>query len=347
MSAGTVIASARIDNGRIIRPKRTPTRAVDLLAKDLPPLQWAVPGLVPAGLGILAAPPKAGKSVLAYQLSVELSLGHGLLGRMVQRRPVLYYALEDGELRSQTRIKAALDGRTMPDNLSLFWEAPRIGEGLEEEVGDYLEGHPAGVVIIDVLSKVRPRGQGKGNAYDEDYGTLAGLHAVTKAHPLSTILIITHDRKQGSEDWVTRVTGTRGVTGAADFAIFIERKRGQTVGSIYVTGRDVPDDAIDATFMGSRWELADIALIVGAYSTTRQVIWQYVKEHGPIFQKAIAEGTGLADGTVYQRVRDMAKDGQLVSVPGGYVVPPEEKVATLRRSNLIVCRSERIIVRVA
>jgi hypothetical protein len=39
-----------------------------------------------------------------------------------------------------------------------------------------------------------------------------------------------------------------------------------------------------------------------------------------VYQKAIAEGTGLSADVVYHRVADMAKAGQLVSVPGGYTV---------------------------
>ena len=298
--------------------------AADLLTKDLPPLRWAVPGLLPEGLGILAAPPKAGKSVLAYQLAVELTLGHSILGRNVERRPVLYYALEDGERRSQDRVRAALGDRTLPRGLMLRWDAPRIGAGLEDEISTYLEANPFGVVILDVLSKVRPSGKAGLNAYDEDYNALAGLHRVTKEHPGSAILVITHDRKAGSEDWVTRITGTRGIAGASDFSIFIERKRGQPSGSIYVTGRDAADDAIEVAFLGSHWALADMTAVIGAASPTRQTIYQYVKAHGPVHQKALAAGTGLSETVVYNRVRDMTKDGQLLSVPGGYIVSEDE-----------------------
>lgn len=296
--------------------------AVDLLALDLPPLRLAVPGLLPEGLVILAAAPKAGKSVLAYQLAVELTLGHSVLGRQVERRPVRYYALEDGERRSKDRVRAALGDRTLPPGLSLVWDAPKIGDGLELEVAGYLATHPLGIVIIDVLSKVRPSaGHAKGSAYDDDYGALSGLHSTAKSDPGSTILVVTHDRKAGSEDWMTRVTGTRGVTGAADAAIFIDRKRGEPSAVIYVSGRDIPDDSIPVTFLGSHWVLQDITAVIGAASQTRQVIFTYVREHGPVHGKAIAEGTGLPRDTVYHRLADMAKDGQLESVPGGYIAP--------------------------
>jgi hypothetical protein len=296
--------------------------ATELLTMDLPKLRQAFPGLLPEGFGLLVSPPKAGKSLLAYQLGIELQLGGMVLGRTAEKRPVLYYALEDGRRRSQSRIKAILGGRKLPAGLELRWLAPFLGGPLETEVSGWLDGHPDGVVIIDVLSKVRPPGKAKqGNAYDEDYAMLTGLHAVARRHPGSIILMVTHDRKAGSEDWMTRVTGTRGVTGVADFVLFVDRKRNQPAATIFTSGRDLPEEAIAAMFMGDHWEPADFGLLIGAASPTRQAIFAYVKDHGPIYQKAIAEGTGLSETVVYNRVADMAKDGTLVSVPGGYVVP--------------------------
>lgn len=300
--------------------------AADLLAKTIAPLREAVPGILPEGLGVIAAPPKAGKSMLAYQMAVELTLGNSVLGRRVEKRPVLYYALEDGERRSQARILGALAGRALPRGLTLRWDAPRLGAGLETEVSGYLTGHPAGVVIIDVLAKVRPDGKRGLNAYDEDYNVLSGLHEVAKQHPGSVILLVTHDRKAGSEDWMSRITGTRGVSGAADFCIFIMRDRGTPTGTIVTTGRDIEDVSIGVRFDGAGWQVADVAVLLQTVSATRQTIWKYVEANAPVWQKAIAEGTGLSESVVYHRVADMAKDGQLASTPQGYVpgeVDPE------------------------
>lgn len=295
--------------------------AADLLAKDIPPMVWAVDGVLPEGLGVLAAPPKAGKSMLAYQLAVELTFGHRVLGRDTEQRPVRYYALEDGERRSQQRVRAAVGERTLPHGLQLHWDAPALGGGLEEEVSEYLDEFPNGVVIIDVLAKVRPVGTKSSlNAYDADYQLLKSLHDVAKAHPGSVILVVTHDRKAGSDDFVTRITGTRGVSGAADFLIFINRERGKDIGNINVTGRDAGDLSMTVRFTGAGWEPAAMADVMATVSETRQAIYRHVASAGPVYQKAIADATGLSETVVYNRVADMAKDGQLVSVLGGYVV---------------------------
>lgn len=294
--------------------------AADLMDMNLPELSQAFVGLLPEGLGVMGAPPKAGKSLLAYQMAVALRLGTDLLGCKGGKRAVRYYALEDGKRRSQARIRALLGGRRMPRGLDLRWTAPRLGGPLEDEIAAYLDEHSQGVVIVDVLGKVRPNGKSGLNAYDEDYSLLTALHNVARRHPGSVILLITHDRKAGSEDWLTRITGTRGVTGAADFVIFVNRKRDEMIGTIFVTGRDIADNGIAVEFTGDGWQPADIRLVIGTKSPTRQTIYAWLEEHGPAWQKDIAAGTGLEIGTVHARVHDMARDEEIVGSPDGYRV---------------------------
>lgn len=294
-----------------------------LLGQTFAPLRWAFAGLLPAGLGVIAAPPKAGKSLLCYQMAVGLNLGADVLDSKAERRPVRYYALEDGPRRAQGRIVDLLAGRSLTETpFDLKWTAPKLGGPLEVEVNDYLGQYPDGVVLIDVLAKVRTTGKAGLNAYDEDYNALTMVHGVTKSHPDATVLLVTHDRKAGSDDWMTRVTGTRGITGAADFVIYIDRKRGDQLGKVVLTGRDVEDTVIPVKLVGTRWEVAKLGdvMVGGTISEVRKAIYEWVRDNGPAWQKAIAEGTGLSHERVQARVRDMASDGQLVGGPNGYTV---------------------------
>ena len=105
--------------------------AADLLELDLPPLRWILPELLPEGTTVLAAPPKVGKSTLVYQVGVECAIGGELFNRRVTPGSVLYLALEDGRRRGQERLRAALEGRTMPrGRLEVRWSCRNIGEGL-------------------------------------------------------------------------------------------------------------------------------------------------------------------------------------------------------------------------
>lgn len=303
-------------------PDLGPMDAFDLLELQLDPLKFAIPGLLPEGLGVIGSPPKVGKSLLAYQMAVEMVLGGDVLGLTPELRPVRYYALEDGRRRSQERVRGLINGRRWQRGLKLVWTAPRLGGPFETEVNEWLDDNQFGVVIVDVLSKVRPPG-GRGNAYDEDYAVLTPLHDVAKAHPGSVILLITHDRKAGSDDWMTRITGTRGVTGMADFVIFIARKREDTVGRIHVTGRDIEDLSYGVEFTIGGWRLASAQLLIAQKSPTRVTMWNFINAHGPASPAAIALGTGLAVDVVRHRLVDMLKDGDIKSTPKGYVVPDE------------------------
>jgi hypothetical protein len=306
--------------------------AEEVLQLKLPPLRWRVPKLLPEGLGVIAAPPKTGKSVFAYQLGVELAFGGSVLGIDVPKEEVLYYALEDGPRRTQSRVSGMLRGRR--DGLSRLhfrWTAPRLGGPLEQEVAEWLAEHPQSLVIIDVLAKVRPNSSAKSkNAYDEDYDALSGLQRVARNAPGSSILVVTHDRKAGSDDWMTRVTGTRGVTGSADYVIFINRKRGEDSGTVVVSGRDVEDESFPVLFDVTGWKPGDLTLLM---DETRRIILGWVSEHGPAWQKDIAIGTMVPGwdeekqqrwlDNVRQTVIRMHADGQLVASPDrlGYRAP--------------------------
>jgi hypothetical protein len=284
--------------------------AADLLKLDLPPLAFAFVGLIPEGLGVIGAPPKAGKSLLMYQAAVSLTAGSDLLGQKGEPRPVRYYALEDGRRRSQSRIKDILQGRPLGKGFELRWTAPKLGGPLEEEVNAYLIDHPKGVVIVDVLGKVRPTGKSGLNAYDEDYSLLTGIHRVTQKHPGSVVLFVTHDRKAGSEDWMTRITGTRGVTGAADFIIFINRHRGDSTGTVYVTGRDIEDLSIPVAFEGYGWRVATPVEATSATAPAQSEVLEWLEKNGPAMVSVIAAGVGKSR----QAVNDLLKKLELAGM---------------------------------
>ncbi len=306
----------------IVRDVLSGMDSFDLDALVIPPLQQAISGLLPEGLGVIGAPPKAGKSMLAYQMAVALTHGGTLLGIVAERRPVLYYALEDGQRRSQARVQAARGNLAAVPGLYLSWMAPKLGAGLETEVAGWLDGHDRGVVIIDVLAKVRSSGQRGLNAYDEDYSLLTELHTVCRRHPGSTVLLITHDRKAGAEDWMSRITGTRGVVGVADFVIYIHRARTDRVGTVYVTGRDIEDASYPVTFDGTGWQLATPAIVMSTLSASRQAIYAYLEANGPAAPAAIAEAISLPVGVVQQRLINMVRDEQVLRVGyGEYCIP--------------------------
>ncbi len=243
------------------RQRRTPPayhKATDLMEKKLRPLEYPITDILPEGLGIVAGAPKVGKSWLTLQAAIEIATGGAMLGKQTDKaRPVLYYGLEDGERRFQKRIASLDAGRKLDLSLLAFhYESPAIGEGLEDDIEAFFEANGEdSVVFIDVLAKIRPPSKGRGSAYDEDYGVIGPLQTLSKGHPGSSLVVVTHDRKMGSEDFLTTVTGTRGVTGAADWIWVVKRPRLEDVGNIYITGRDIERDAMITARFDGVWSL--------------------------------------------------------------------------------------------
>lgn len=240
------------------RPAREIVRQVasDLIDKDLPPIEYVVDEILPEGVGVVSGAPKAGKSWLTFQTALEVSIGGEVLGRSVLKaRPVLYYGLEDGERRFQKRLRLIDAGRGLDLTwLEIRYDAPLMGEGLEEEIEQFLidngeEAKP--VVVIDVLARVWPEQSGKGSAYNQDYRVIGPLKDIQARHPGSTIVAVTHNRKQGADDVVSTIQGTHGISGAVDWMWIVRRERLAVVGTIYVTGRDIEHEPlINAQFSG-------------------------------------------------------------------------------------------------
>lgn len=245
--------------------------ASELATKTFDPVQWAVECILPAGLTIAAGAPKAGKSWLGLDLCLAVASGGRALSAIpVQQGSTLYLAREDTYRRLQSRMALLMGGNMdFPKALELIpAEQEWIGgeEGLAnlaewaEEVGD------PRLVVIDTLAKVEPEmgedNRRGGNAYSGNYTMMARYKRFADEHNCA-VLMIHHDRKQqantkgdasGMEsDPFSRISGTRGLTGAADTLWFLDRVRGTTEGFLHITGRDVAEQTLELRKAGPLW----------------------------------------------------------------------------------------------
>jgi hypothetical protein len=115
------------------------------------------------------------------------------------------------------------------------------------------------------------------------------------------------------------------VTGAVDFVIFLHRPRTEALGTLFVSGRDIPDTSINVNFTGEGWERATLQETVRQESSTRQKIFDWVQANGPATPLATAIGANLSHDVTKHRMPEMAKAGHLAVAPGGlYRVPEDE-----------------------
>lgn len=225
--------------------------------QNFPPLQWAVPGIIPEGFGLLVGGPKVGKSWLALSILLAIARGTEALGAVDpgNARPVLYMALEDGDRRMKRRAKHLAHGADLPANLAYITDArPTEVTGF---IRDWLSVHGSSgtVVILDTLGKVMPPAHAGESAYARDYRVGSELKAAIDDYPGSTLLAVHHTRKQASEDFMESVSGTNGLNGAADFTIVLARSRNSENGTLQVTGRDVDENVYGVTNNDGHWSM--------------------------------------------------------------------------------------------
>jgi RecA-family ATPase len=228
--------------------------AVDLLAAEFRETPDILTGVVPIGVTLISAAPKVGKTRFLTQLSVAAVRGAPFLGRHVTQTKVLTLALEDGARRYRKSLHH-LVGAARPERnqLTIRTTSKRLDEGGITEIMQHLAKHPeCRLVIIDVLERVRPRGRGT-NAYRLDYDALAPLQRMANLRQISVVVV--HHANQRAEvgDIFERVSGTSGLIGVVDSLMLLQRRRGDDIGILSVSGREVEDQQIALSFTDGWW----------------------------------------------------------------------------------------------
>jgi len=230
------------------------------------PLEYAVPGIIPEGFGVLAAPPKTGKSWLVCNIGLACAAGGTALGRItVTQRPVLYLALEDGQRRLQTRCRRIMANQPLPDGIDFIIRADNstIAFGM---ICEFLTQHhdDKPLIILDTLGRAKPVRPTGADPYQFDYNVGVQLKTAVDKTPGATLLVVHHTRKAESSDFLDAVSGTQGIAGSADFVIVLMRKRHSDEAFLNITGRDVIEAEYALTITDGIWQLAGATLAAAA-----------------------------------------------------------------------------------
>jgi hypothetical protein len=307
----------------------TTMTAAELMDKELPPVKWAVSGVLPEGVTILAGKPKMGKSWLALGLCVSVAAGGYALGKIpAQCGGALYLGLEDQERRLQRRLKKVLAGEAAPGGLEVAWSWPRLDQGGVEALRKYLEDRPdLRLVVIDTLKKIRPRESGSRGVYDLDYEALEPLLPLAAEYSVA-MLVVHHLRKLEAGDPFDMISGSTGLTGGVDGALVLKRDRGKQDATLAIDGRDVEEP----TELALRWD-ADIASwsLMGDAEEYRQseerrkIIELLESMDEPMYPKDISEALDKNRSTTRVLLSSMKQDGQVEDTGRGYVVAQQHK----------------------
>ena len=217
----------------------------DLLDRQLPPIHWAIPHILPEGLTLLAGKPKLGKSWLALSMAFAVAAGGVALGtHPVTQGEVLYLALEDNERRLQSRTQKLLAFMSsVPHMIAFELRWPRLDQEGLVYLEEYLKSHPQlRLVVVDTWARISPKTQQRQRSqYEDDYEALTPLKYLADLYRVS-ILAIHHLRKMHGDDVLDEITGSIGLTGVVDGALILKRERGQQEATLFVTGRDIEQE---------------------------------------------------------------------------------------------------------
>lgn len=280
--------------------------AAELHHEVFPDLVQFVHGLVQEGFGIVAGPPKLGKSWWVLNLALAVAAGGRVFGKIpAEQRHVLLLGLEDSPRRLQSRIRAVW-GNDLPPHLLHIMTAVQPGQ-LIPTITTWLQGHPGGLIILDTLGRARPQRRRGDDPYIADYQAGVALKTVVDQFPGSALLGVHHTRKASSDDFVDDLSGTLGLAGSADYVLVLRRARGSDEATLQVTGRDAPEGEYAFTVTEGAWTLSGDGLAeAAAEAQTRRE----TKNLGPRSGEALTFVNGRESTTPAELAKHLGIDNK-------------------------------------
>ncbi len=229
--------------------------ASDLLRLNLPPISYRVNKFLPdTGCILLCGKPKIGKGWIVMDLALSIIKGTPFWGQQTKQGSVLMYMMEDGPRRIAERLRIMHPGVLGVDSNHLRFRysadgpfyVDSTGTGtLIDDINKHMHDFPdTGMVVVDVLQRVRGTVERSDNAYQVDYKVVAALQKLAVQHGI-LIVIVHHTKKGKVEDAIDSINGSFGVIGAADGGIVIG-KEGEVM-RIQSMMRDIPDFEFELT----------------------------------------------------------------------------------------------------
>ena len=203
-----------------------------------------VEGLLYRDSYIFAGSPKQGKSFLMIQLCYHVSMGLPLWGHPVNQGTALYLALEDDYPRLQQRLFTMFAEEPSEHFFMGTW-AKKVGEGLEEQITDFVKGHPdTSLIVIDTLKLVRALKPNQ-NSYDDDYEFGTIITRLVRQLDIC-IIVVHHTTKKKHEDVYDNLSGTKGLYASFDGAMVLEKPESHSKkANLYFQGRDQIENMLE------------------------------------------------------------------------------------------------------
>ena len=308
-----------------------------LLNEEIPPLLWVIVDLLPVGLSFLAGKPKIGKSWLVLGLIVAIVSRSKALEYFNMAADedveVLYLALEDSKRRMQDRLKKiAPNIGDAANKIHLYFSWRPVEEKGLLALEQFLAEHPkCKAVFIDTFARVRSRSK-NANDYYEDYDASAELKRIADRFGIA-LVAVHHVRKQASNDPFEMISGTTGITGAADTNFVLMRDHKNPDGKLHLTGRDIESQELAIAFYDGVWKVLGNAAPVH-FSQLQQNILLAMHDAGtPLGPTELAKKIGRQAGGLTKTLRSMLANDLVEKIGKGKYQPLPEKQPKFTRKH--------------
>ena len=186
------------------------------------------------------SPSKFGKSWLALDLCLSVAMGVPFLGKETEKCGSLYLALEDGERRLKERMTLVLQGNPPPENFNMTIKAGTIENGLISQLENHVKSKPeTGLIVIDVLQRIRGKQGRNSNVYALDYDDMGALKSFADKHHICVLILHHTNKLRDDDDPYNTISGTTGLMGSADTIFILSRKkREEKETKFHIIGRD-------------------------------------------------------------------------------------------------------------
>jgi RecA-family ATPase len=302
------------------RPRRS-YDAGDLVELDMPEPQYVCRPWVSEGVTLVVGRPKVGKTTLLRQLSYHANNKGQFLGETCARADVLFLSLEEGERVMRKKLAALGAKPAQLRGIRLEFEWPQGAAGVEQ-LRQWLSGRDSALtplVIIDSLTRFRIPPSERGHQFTEDYNTVKLLADLAKEFPGLVVLLLHHTTKASPDDPVSAISGTYGLTAAADNFLII-LKQGQQY-RLHAGGRlwDRENSDFELRREAGGWALAgdwDTTAPQGLAPKQQQVITAL--KAGAKTNKTLAEVTGQTPSALSHMLGQLAARGLINRMANGW-----------------------------
>ena len=290
--------------------------AFALLERDIPePVKLCDPWAI-EGVNIIAGRPKLGKTTLERQKLASAATGSPFLDSTFTN-PVkcAFLSLEEGELLCRAKFRMA----GFPDEalaaIQLFFDWPRGQTGVDLLDRYLCANRDVRLVCIDSLTRFRVIPDVRVPAFMADYDAVNALHDMSKKHPGVCIDVIHHTRKAKSEDPIDDISGTYGLTAAADSYLVM---RHHADGALMFAGgrlwsREESEYKIQRSGQ-QRWEMLGPNL--GLTDEQAQTLRHVRSAVGGTSGAKLAEELGITRQSAWQRLDSLLEKGFVVKRMG-------------------------------